>query len=370
MKYGLDPAEERLPGRLSDRALKERRQAMDLLIHVAGPPLDQLSALVGLSGCNVLLTDSDGVVLAQRVRPGDASQFRDWGLAEGFDWSEAAQGTNGIGTCLAEGRALTISRDEHFHTRNTGMTCMDAPIWGPDGRLIAALDVSAARSDGAAYTRLIEAQVTQAATAIEAMLFRASFPRARIVVAAEDRGAVALIAVDHDDLTIGATRAALSEMKHVAVIKPPPLRSAVPGGFTADDFAIDFDARTVTCPAGHTASISSSGAVGFERYCRTCPLAVRCTTAARGRKLTISEHEHHLRAARAAAQTHRWKAEYRQHRPMVERSIAWLTRGNRKARYRGTIKNDHWLHHRSAALNLRRLITLGLTHTGTTWAIA
>ena len=55
---------------------------------------------------------------------------------------------------------------------------------------------------------------------------------------------------------------------------------------------------------------------------------------------------------------------------MVERSIAWLARGNRKVRYRGVAKNDHWLHHRTAALNLRRLITLGLDHTGTTWAIA
>jgi hypothetical protein len=34
------------------------------------------------------------------------------------------------------------------------------------------------------------------------------------------------------------------------------------------------------------------------------------------------------------------------------------------------IKNDHWLHHRAAALNLRRLINLGLHHTGTNWVIA
>ncbi|WP_298948446.1 GAF domain-containing protein [uncultured Paracoccus sp.] len=207
MKYGLDPAEPRLPSRLSDAALGERRAAMDLLIHIAEGPLDHLYELVGLSGCNVLLTDSDGLVLAQRMRAAEAGQFRDWGLAEGFDWSEAAQGTNGIGTCLAEGRSLTISRDEHFHTRNTGMTCMDAPIWGPDGRLIGALDVSAARCDGGGHTRLIEAQVAHASSVIEAMLFRASFPQARIVVATEERGA-ALIAVDQDDLTIGATRAA------------------------------------------------------------------------------------------------------------------------------------------------------------------
>ena len=43
---------------------------------------------------------------------------------------------------------------------------------------------------------------------------------------------------------------------------------------------------------------------------------------------------------------------------MVERSIVWIVRGNRKLRYRGTTKNDSWLHHRVAAVNLRRLITL------------
>jgi IS5 family transposase len=54
---------------------------------------------------------------------------------------------------------------------------------------------------------------------------------------------------------------------------------------------------------------------------------------------------------------------------MVERSIAWLTRGNRKVRYRGVTKNDHWLHLRVAALNLRRLLTLGLTRNATGWAL-
>ena len=55
---------------------------------------------------------------------------------------------------------------------------------------------------------------------------------------------------------------------------------------------------------------------------------------------------------------------------MVERSIAWLTRGNRRLRYRGVAKNDNWLHHRAAALNLRRLTTLGLTTDHNGWALA
>jgi Transposase DDE domain/Transposase domain (DUF772) len=168
----------------------------------------------------------------------------------------------------------------------------------------------------------------------------------------------------------GAARDALATAGHVAVIKPIPLRAPVPGGFTSDDFIIDFTARTVTCPAAHTLPIRPSGGVCFERHCRSCPLASRCTTATRGRKLTLHIYEQSLRAARVEARDRDWQAEYRRHRPMVERAIAWLTRGNRKVRYRGTTKNDHWLHHRVAALNLRRMITMGLTHTGTAWVIA
>jgi len=168
----------------------------------------------------------------------------------------------------------------------------------------------------------------------------------------------------------GTARAALAEAGHVAVIKPIPLRAPVPGGFTSDDFTIDFDARTVTCPANYTLPVPPSGGVGFKKRCRSCLLESRCTTAVSGRKLTLSVYEPVLRAARAQARDSEWQAEYRTHRPMVERSIAWLTRNNRKVRYRGIAKNDHWLHHRAAALNLRRLLAMGLTHSGTTWVLA
>jgi len=168
----------------------------------------------------------------------------------------------------------------------------------------------------------------------------------------------------------GQARAGLAAAGHTAIIKAIPLRSAVPGGFTLDDFAVNEAAGTVTCPAGHTVAITASRAAMFERFCRGCPLAARCTTARRGRKLTIHEHEQLLRAARRQAETEQFQHVYRQHRPMVERSIAWLTRGNRKVRYRGVAKNDHWLHHRAAALNLRRLLNLGLTTDHNGWILA
>ena len=86
--------------------------------------------------------------------------------------------------------------------------------------------------------------------------------------------------------------------------------------------------------------------------------------------MTLHQHDSVLAEARLQAQSPDFQTVYRQHRPMVERSIAWLVRGNRKLRYRGTATNDRWLHHRAAALNLRRLITMGLTRTPTGWAIA
>ncbi|MDQ6851431.1 MAG: IS1182 family transposase [Actinomycetota bacterium] len=169
----------------------------------------------------------------------------------------------------------------------------------------------------------------------------------------------------------GQARATLTEAGHMPVIKPIPLRPAVPGGFTTDDFDIDLVAGTVTCPAGLVRAITPRRHATFGVACRGCPLRSRCTTTAKGRRLKIHEHEALLRAARRQAETAHFQDVYRRHRPMVERSIAWLVRGgNRKVRYRGIAKNDQWLHHRLAGLNLRRMLVLGLAHQDGAWALA
>ncbi len=168
----------------------------------------------------------------------------------------------------------------------------------------------------------------------------------------------------------GELRAALTARGHIDLVKPAPTRSVIPGGFTVDDFAIAHAERTASCPAGLVRPISRTGVVTFGAACRDCGLRLRCTTSLTGKSLTIRAHDALQRAARAEARTTQWQNEYRQHRPMVERAIAWLVRGNRKVRYRGVAKNDHWLHHRVAAINLRRMIALGLDHTGTNWVLA
>lgn len=163
---------------------------------------------------------------------------------------------------------------------------------------------------------------------------------------------------------------ALDKKQWTPLLKPWPLRSAVEGGFTIDDFTHDPDAGTLSCPAGQTRVITKSGKAVFGIACLECPLRARCTTAQRGRTIELHPHDLLQRAHRKRAADEGFQAVYRQHRPMVERSIAWLARGNRRVPYRGIEKNNNWLHHRAAALNLRRLLALGLTVENGTWQLA
>jgi IS5 family transposase len=169
----------------------------------------------------------------------------------------------------------------------------------------------------------------------------------------------------------GATRAALHAAGHTQTIKPIPLHSAVPGGFTIHDFRIDRSAGMVRCPAGATAPITSSGRVSFARHCHGCPLRRRCTTAKRGRIIHLHRDEDELRAARRRATTRSFQESYRRWRPMVERSIAWLVAGGcRRVPYRGIARNDQWWSLRVAAVNLRRLLVLGLARHDDAWVLA
>jgi hypothetical protein len=168
----------------------------------------------------------------------------------------------------------------------------------------------------------------------------------------------------------GDALADLHNSGHTPVIRPMPLRAAVEGGFSLDDFSVDEDAGTLTCPNGLTRTITKTRRVIFGAACTGCPLRAQCTTSTTGRTLQIHPHHALQRAHRERAKDPSFKAVYRRHRPMVERSIAWLTRGNRRVPYRQITKNNAWLHHRVAAINLRRLLVLGLTHQEGTWILA
>ena len=171
----------------------------------------------------------------------------------------------------------------------------------------------------------------------------------------------------------GPVRSNLADAQHRAVIKPIPLgRNPHLGDdqYNRDDFRIDYQARTVTCPNEVTVSISAAGRANFRGRCGGCPTRERCTTAARGRTFTLGDYDEFLAQARAQWRDGADLGDYQKYRPMVERSIAWLvSNGHRRLRYRGVERNRIALSTRAAVLNLRRLINLGLTWNPPGWTI-
>ncbi|WPO99457.1 sigma-54-dependent Fis family transcriptional regulator [Pseudomonas sp. HR96] len=144
--YHLDPALAIAPTVLEHAHVLERREQLRQVLLAVGSEMSHLHQQLSGSGHAVLLTDASGVILNCVTAPAERRVFEQAGLWLGADWSEACEGTNGIGTCLVERQALTIHRDEHFRGRHTHLTCSASPVFDPDGELLAVLDVSSARA--------------------------------------------------------------------------------------------------------------------------------------------------------------------------------------------------------------------------------
>lgn len=143
--YHLDPALTMAPTVLEHGRLLESRERLQQVLQIAGSEMNSLHQQLSGAGHAVLLTDARGVILNCVTAPSERKIFERAGLWLGADWSEACEGTNGIGTCLVERQSLTIHRDEHFRGRHTGLTCSASPVFDPHGELLAVLDVSSAR---------------------------------------------------------------------------------------------------------------------------------------------------------------------------------------------------------------------------------
>ncbi|MCX8996576.1 GAF domain-containing protein [Rhizobiaceae bacterium BDR2-2] len=213
--HNLAPEEPRDPLRLSGNELEEARRRSTALVCEAQDELDRLFLTVGKAGCCLVLSDEAGAILEQRSSAGDERDFHRLGLGQGAVWSEASVGTNGIGTALADERSVMIYRDQHFLSSNVRLSCATAPVRDHRGQIAAAIDISTCRDDVSEMTLSILAQaVRDAATRIEANLFRRAFAGSRFVLVPMATGSsAAILAVDRDDLILGATRAARLALK-------------------------------------------------------------------------------------------------------------------------------------------------------------
>ncbi|MEY9120960.1 helix-turn-helix domain-containing protein [Bradyrhizobium yuanmingense] len=239
--HHLDPGGHAAPMRLTEAELQQARERIAPLLAAAQGAMDRLYQAVGAAGCCVLLADREGVPVDRRGTVADDATFQSWGLWTGALWSEEHEGTNGIGTCLVEQRPLTIDRDQHFFARNTLLSCTAVPIYDHEAALAGVLDVSSCRADRTdAFASLIALAAGEAARRIEADLFRKVFAHARIVLTqAADGGCGGLVAVDADDLVIGATRSARLALGIApgGALRPVPAADLLGGDAARDHLA-------------------------------------------------------------------------------------------------------------------------------------
>ena len=214
--YHLAPDHRRAPTVIEAGALRQRLQRHEELIGVATAEMDLLYEQVAGSGYALLLTDASGIILCQRVDPTLSQLFRSAGLLPGADWSERSEGTNGIGTCLAELKPVTVHRDEHFNSSHIGLSCSGALIRDPQDEVVAVLDASCVGSYDTRSSQMhAMSLVNMSALVIEKSLFMQRHRhdivlrfhwRPEFVNLVND-GALAL---DRDGTVIAADRAAIA----------------------------------------------------------------------------------------------------------------------------------------------------------------
>jgi len=214
-EHGIDPLNSEAPRILLPHELKDFREPLDELIFRAQEEMDRLYRVVREAGYTVLFCDTAGVAVEHRGDNADASRFRYWGTWLGGMWSEAMEGTNGIGTCIAEERPITVHRGQHFRLRHIDLSCSSAPIFDVDGRLMAVLDVSAVDPQLSERAHALTGALTAtAARAIAGRLFRERFRREWIIAVSpiEDDEPGMLLAIDDNQRIVGANRAARTSL--------------------------------------------------------------------------------------------------------------------------------------------------------------
>jgi len=153
--------------RVTEAELGVRLARREALVCAALPRLEALLARLPGTSNVACVTDEDAVVLASSGDPSHLQRFR---LLPGYDRSERRLGTNATGTCLVAARPMVVAGAEHLMNAFRECTCTAAPIRGPDGTIVGALDVSSSAADARAPRM---AQVTEVALEIERLLGRA-----------------------------------------------------------------------------------------------------------------------------------------------------------------------------------------------------
>jgi hypothetical protein len=275
----------------------------------------------------------------------------------GQDIEEAADGRFAIFEGTAPDRVISTIDPQARHGHKTAAHGFDGykahVAIDPDAEVITAAEVSAATSGDAAVAPTLLGDLASG----------------------EGDQAASPVVYGDSAYGTGAHLAWLNQQGFTPMIKTQ-VPTAPGGRFAKDQFRIDLQAQTVTCPARVTVAIRPArrggGHARFGVACSVCPLRQACTSSVRGRAVVVHPREAELAGARARQRDPAWLADYRATRPKVERKLAHLLRrrhGGRRARVRGLVRVAQDFKLLAAAVNLARLASLGLRSASTGWQL-
>ncbi|EWY42070.1 Fis family transcriptional regulator [Skermanella stibiiresistens SB22] len=213
--HQLDPARPGRPVVLTRTELGGFREPMEEFIGIATAELRRLHGQVAGSDYVVMLTDANGIAVDYLGHASFEQQLKQAGLYLGSVWSEAQEGTNGVGTCIATGEPMTVHRGEHFRSLHTGLTCTVAPIFDPAGQMLGVLDVSNMSAPADRRSQMLALElVKRSARLMEDGYFLARSRRHWVIGLSASRELAdvvidGLLAVDAGGTILGANQTAL-----------------------------------------------------------------------------------------------------------------------------------------------------------------
>lgn len=235
--YRLDPGRQEAPRVLPVSALRDHREPMEPLLNVARSGTESLFLQIRDAGYVVLLTDAHGVVVDFMNNPVLDRELRHAGLYLGGCWSEDKEGTCAVGVATSERRPITVHHAEHFRALNKALTCSAAPIFSPNGDLLAVLDASALQSpDDRRSQQLVLQMVKYTARMVENANFLRQHERHLVLRVASRRDFLevtteGLIALDEGGRIVAANQRFLQDV------------GATPASFTGQHVENVFDVR-------------------------------------------------------------------------------------------------------------------------------
>jgi signal transduction histidine kinase len=140
----VNPARRYAPLAVAREAqLQNLREANEVLVRATRSVMSHLTDFLAASGYVVVLSDAKGRLLDVVGDTAIRRRLAHIDFVPGGDWSEAAAGTNAIGTALADGHGVQLMAAEHYCDGWQDLTCTAAPIRHPfTGEVIGILDVT------------------------------------------------------------------------------------------------------------------------------------------------------------------------------------------------------------------------------------